>query len=103
MKESIEKLPEGKVRKLMDYSMAYRLQTHGYCVVFEERFNKNQEVMSMMTDRKELYKAGIMYLAVHKFIPKPSISWIEEIESMREGRDDLKNGTVTKHMDVDWH
>jgi mRNA-degrading endonuclease RelE of RelBE toxin-antitoxin system len=103
IKEAIEKLPDGRMRKLMDYSTAYRLQAHGYCIIFEERFKKNQGPVALIIDRKELYNMGVLYVAIHKFIPRPTISWIEEIQSIREGRDDLKHGIVTMHKDVDWN
>jgi hypothetical protein len=102
MKEVIEKLPEGKVRKLVDFTMAYRLQAHGHCIIYEERSKKTQTPIDAEIPRKEKYKMDIIYLAIHQFIPRPTITWIEEIESVREGREDLKNGTVVMHKDVEW-
>jgi mRNA-degrading endonuclease RelE of RelBE toxin-antitoxin system len=102
LKEAIENLPDGKLRKLMDYSTAFRLQVYGHCVVFEERLKKNQAPLALVLNRNDLYKSGALYLAIHKFISKPTMSWIEEIESVREGREDLKNGSVTMHEDVAW-
>jgi hypothetical protein len=100
MKEAIENLPNGKMRKLMDYSTAFRLQVHEQCIVFEERVKKNQAAMLLVINREELYSQGIIYILVHKFIPRPTMSWIEEIESVREGREEAKNGKITLHKNA---
>jgi len=102
MKDAIENLPAGKVRKLVDFTMAYRLQTHGHCIIFEERLKKTKTPIDIEINQNEKYKMDIFYLAIHKFIPRAVITWIEEIESVREGREDLKNGAVVMHKDVEW-
>jgi hypothetical protein len=102
LKDAIEKLPVGRIRKLMDYSAAFRLQISGHCIIFEERPKKNQDAMTLLADRDKLYEMGVIYVAVHKVIPRPTISWIEEIEWVREGREDLKRKIFTKHSDMNW-
>ena len=100
-KDTIEKLPEGDVRKITGYSTAYILRLSEYRVFYEERLKKEMESIAATLNREMLVKMDALCFTVSKFINRP-VTMMDEIEAVRTGRAQFKNGEVTRHEDISW-
>jgi|GEM_PF-127293 len=122
IKEAIEHLPTGDVKKLQGYKNTYRLRVGNYRILFiwiikskllmsfqEVQHIKNGGIIMTATrqqlrdmidivDAKEL---NILYYILCKFISE-SAPMPDEIEAIRLGRDEIRRGETVSHDEIDW-
>jgi mRNA-degrading endonuclease RelE of RelBE toxin-antitoxin system len=101
LKEYILQLPLGDIRKLADFSNAFRLRVADFCIVFEEKPDRKARHQVAVMNREQMLALDAIIFVVMKIIPRP-ITWMEEIEAVRVGRDELKKGEVKNIEDVVW-
>jgi mRNA-degrading endonuclease RelE of RelBE toxin-antitoxin system len=101
LKGYIVQLPLGDIRKLADFSTAYRLRIAEYCIVYEEKPDRKAgRIVGPMT-REQMLAIDAITFVIMKIIPRP-ITWMEEIEAVRIGRDEHKRGEEKRLEDVVW-
>jgi len=88
IKEAIEKLPSGDIKKLQGCKNAYRLRVGDYRI---------RDIIDTV-DSNEL---GVLYQVLIKFIPE-SAPLPDEIEAIRLGRDEIRRGETVSHDEIDW-
>ncbi len=101
LKECIDKLPYGDIRKLADFTTAFRLRVADFCVVFEEKPNRKLGRHIISLNRDQLLMMNAITFVIMKIIPRP-ITWMEEIEAVRVGRDEYKKCDIKNIEDVVW-